>query len=143
MVNAFLHSRDECQKSLREFLHCDEQVKEHLRAAFLNLHLHRAASLKGLAAADDEREIVGAEPRVAGGRVRIREACTAQDRRDVDAGLQALLAKSKALHFRQGEAQRSAVDGRVPEDVVAHAVVVNGSRLVEADEFLLSGGGGV
>ena len=40
----------------------DEEVKEHLRAALLHLHLHRAASLEGLAAADDEREIVGAEP---------------------------------------------------------------------------------
>jgi len=39
-----------------------EQVKEQLRVASLHLLLHRAASFEGLAAADDECEVVGAEP---------------------------------------------------------------------------------
>ena len=119
----------------------DEEVKEHLRAALLHLHLHRAAPLEGLAAADDEREIVGAEPRVAGRRVRVRESCAAQDRRYVDAGLQALLAKSEALQVWQRVALRGTVDGCIPKDVVAHAVVVNCRELVEADEFLFGGVG--
>ena len=121
--------------------HRDKQVKEHLRAALLHLHLHRAAPLEGLAAANDECEVVGAEPRVAGRRVRICEACTAQDRRDIDAGLQALLPKSETLEFRQREALRGAVDGCIPEDIVTHAVMVDYCRLVEADEFLFGGGG--
>lgn len=41
--------------------HGDEQVKEHLCAALLHLHLHCAAALEGLAAADDECEVMSAE----------------------------------------------------------------------------------
>jgi len=116
--------------------HRHEQVEEELRVALLHLHLHRAAALEGLAAADDEGEVVGAEARVAGRRVRIREACTAQDGRDVDAGLQALLTKSEALQVWQGEAERGTVNGCVTEDIVAHAVVVDGRGIVETDELL-------
>ena len=123
--------------------HRYKQVKEHLRAALLHLHLHSTALLEGLAATDDECEIVGAEPRVACGRVRIRKSCTTQDRRNVNTRLQALLTKSEALQFWQAEALRRAVDGRIPKDIVAHAVMVDCRRLVEADEFLLGGRGGV
>jgi len=116
--------------------HRHEQVEEELRVALLHLHLHRAAALEGLAAADDEGEVVGAEARVAGRRVRIREACTAQDSRHVDTSLQTLLPKSEALQIWQTETKRSAVDGCIPEDVVTRAVMVGGRRLIEADELL-------
>jgi len=94
--------------------HRDKQVKEHLRAAFFHLHLHRAAALEGFAAVDNESKEMGAEPRVAGRRVRISESSTAQDRRHVNTRLQALLSKSKTLQFWQAETKRSAVDNRVP-----------------------------
>ena len=40
--------------------HGDEEVEEHL-ATSLHLDSHGAASLEGVAAADDEREVVGSE----------------------------------------------------------------------------------
>jgi len=116
--------------------HRHEQIEEELGVALLHLHLHCAAALEGLAAADDECEVVCAEARVAGRRVRVGETCTAQYGRYVDAGLQALFPESKALQIGQREAQRGAVDGCVTEDIITHAVVVDCRGVVEAVEFL-------
>ena len=110
--------------------HCHEQIEEEL-SSFLHLHLHRATAFEGLAAADDESEVMCAESRVAWRRVRICETCTAQDGRHVNAGLQTLFPESKALQIRQAEAQGSAVDDCVAEDIVTHTTVVDDSELVE------------
>lgn len=79
---------------------------------------------------------MGSEAGVTGRRVRVSEACAAQDGRHVNASLQALLAESEALKVWQAEAERRAVDDCVAEDIVAHAVVVRCSGLIEADELL-------
>lgn len=50
----------------------NKEIKEELRAAVVHLQLHRAAALKGAAAADDQGKIVCPQLRVGVGRVGIR-----------------------------------------------------------------------
>lgn len=82
--------------------HRNEQIKEQRRAALLHLHLHRAAALERVAAADDEREVVRAELRVRSGCVGVGVAGGGEDGAALDAGLEALLFEREALEF--GEA---------------------------------------
>ena len=78
--------------------HGDKQVEAQL-AASLHLVLHRAAALERVARADDEREVVRAQLRVGVGGVGVGVARRRQDRRALDARLQALLAESEALEL--------------------------------------------
>ena len=57
----------------------DEEVEEQRRPAGLHLHLHGAAALEGVAAADDERKVVRAQLGVAGGRVGVGKAGGGED----------------------------------------------------------------
>lgn len=38
--------------------HCDEEIEEEWSAAILHFHLHGAATLEGVPAADDQGEVV-------------------------------------------------------------------------------------
>jgi len=83
--------------------HGDEQIEEQGRAAGFHLHLHRAAALEGVAAADDEGEVVGAQLGVAGGSVGVGETGGGEDGAALDAGLQTLLFEREALEFGKME----------------------------------------
>lgn len=98
--------------------HGHEQVEEELAAAALHLGLHGAAALERLAAADDEGEVVSAEPRVRVGRVVVGVLRRPQDGRDVDPALQALLAQRQALELLESELVGRAVHHRVAEQVL-------------------------
>lgn len=65
----------------------DEQVKEQLAPAVEHLQLHGAAALEGRAAADDEREVVGAQLGVCIGRVGVSIPGGREDGAALDAGL--------------------------------------------------------
>lgn len=78
--------------------HGDEQVEEELATA-LHLVLHGSAALEGVAGADDEGEVVGTELAVGVGGVGVGVTGRGQDGAALDAGLEALLAKSKALQL--------------------------------------------
>ena len=49
--------------------HGDEQIKKEWCATRFHLHLHRPAPFEGIAAADDESEIMGSQFRVGGRRI--------------------------------------------------------------------------
>ena len=110
--------------------HGDEQVEEefpaswpeHFAAAgFLHLGLHGAAALEGLAAPDDECQVMGAQAAVGVGRMRIAVLRAAKDGADVDAGLQSLLSQRQPLEFLQPITVCGAVDYRVAEQVLVEA----------------------
>ena len=65
----------------------NKEVEEQRRRAVPHLELHRAAALKGAAAADDEREVVGAQLRVRVGCVGVGVARRREDGAALDAGL--------------------------------------------------------
>ena len=71
--------------------HRHEEVEEERRSACLHLHLHRAAALEGVAATDDESEVVCAELGVAGRCVGVGVAGGGEDGAALDARLEALL----------------------------------------------------
>jgi len=64
----------------------DKQIKEQLAPACHHLHLHRARALEGAAAADDEREVVGAQLGVGVGGVGVGVAGGGEDCGALDAG---------------------------------------------------------
>lgn len=70
----------------------DKQIKEELSAAVEHLKLHRATSLEGAAAADDEGEVVGAQLGVGVGGVRISIASGSEDGAGLDSRFCLLLA---------------------------------------------------
>ena len=71
--------------------HSNEKIEKQRRPSMLHLHLHRPASLEGVARADDESEVVRSQLGIGGGRVGVGEAGGRQDRAALDAGLEALL----------------------------------------------------
>lgn len=92
--------------------HGDEEVEEQF-AAMLHLALHRAAPLEGVAAADDESEVVCSKFRVRIRGVAVRPACRGQDGRNVDAGLQTLLPESETLEFIEAIADCGTAENQV------------------------------
>ena len=64
----------------------NKEVKEERRASVPHLELHRAAALKGVAATDDEREVMGAQLRVRVGRVSVGIARRREDGATLDSG---------------------------------------------------------
>lgn len=110
--------------------HGNEQVEEkfpttlsiHVAAAALfHFGLHRAAALEGLAAADDECQIMGAQATVGVGRVSVAILRATKDDADVDTSLQPLLPQRQSLEFLQSVALCGAVDYRVAEQVLVQA----------------------
>lgn len=71
-----------------------------------------------------------AKPAVAIRRMRVGIAHASQDRADVNADLQALLAESKALQVRQGVASSGTVDGRVAKDQSVMSGMVDERRVL-------------
>ena len=65
---------------------CDEQIEEQLAPASHHLHLHCARALEGPAAADDKREVVGAQFGVGVGGVGVGVAGGGEDCGALDAG---------------------------------------------------------
>ncbi len=64
---------------------------------------------------------MGAQAAVRVGRVRVAVLGAAEDRADIDAGLQPLLPQREALQLLQPVSVRGAVDDRVAEEVLAQA----------------------
>lgn len=64
--------------------HGDEQIEEERRAALLHLHLHRAAALERVAAADDEGEVMCPQLGVGGRCVRVGVAGRREDGATLD-----------------------------------------------------------
>lgn len=62
--------------------HCNKQIKEQFSSR-LHFHLHRATSLEGIAAADDESEVVGSELGVGVGSMGVGPTSRRQNRRDL------------------------------------------------------------
>jgi hypothetical protein len=120
--------------------HGDKEIEKQL-PPHLHFHLHRPTALERLPAADDESEVMGAQPRVGVWRVLVREARTAEDGGDLDAALQALLAQGEPLELLEAIPVRGAVHGRVAENDVADASVED-CRL-DGDAAAVGGGGGV
>lgn len=79
--------------------HSDEEIEEEWRTTVLHLHLHRAATLEGVAAANDEGKVVSAKFGVAGRCVGVGETSRRQDGAALDTRLQTLLLESEALEF--------------------------------------------
>lgn len=63
---------------------CDEKVKEKRTTAIMHFKLHGAASLKSVAGADDESEVMGAKLRVSVWRVGISVSSRCQDSAALD-----------------------------------------------------------
>lgn len=78
--------------------HGHEEVEEEL-ATLLHLDSHSAASLEGVSASNDEREIMSTKLGVAVRCVGICESGRGEDGRDLDTRLKSLLAKGKSLQF--------------------------------------------
>lgn len=87
--------------------HRDKKIKKQLPAA-LHLHLHRAAALERVAAPDDHRQVMRAQPRLGVGGVGVCEARAGEDRAALDAAVEALLAESETLEWLQGVFLRGA-----------------------------------
>ena len=107
----------------------DEEIEEH-SATPLHLRLHGPALLERTTSPHHEREEVRAQSAVVIGRMRVRIAHAAQDRADVDAGLQALLAKSEALQVRKGVAPGGTIDCCVAKDQRVMSGVVDERRVL-------------
>lgn len=65
----------------------NKKIKKQRCPSLLHLHLHRAATFERIATADDEREVVGTQLGVAGGRVGVGEAGGGEDGAALHAGL--------------------------------------------------------
>lgn len=74
----------------------DKQIEKQLSPRF-HLHLHSPAALERVPAADQQRKVVCAQPRVRVWSVGIRVPCRGQDRAALGSGLQALLLERKPL----------------------------------------------
>jgi len=97
-----------------------KQIKEKLPAT-LHLRLHGSAPLKRPATPNDQGQVMSAEPRVRVRRVVIGVPRAAQNRRDLDPALQALLPESKPLELLEPIRLRRAVYDRVLQEVLSHA----------------------
>lgn len=106
--------------------HGNEQVEEQLAAAGLHLSLHGAATLKRLAAADDQSKVVSTEATVRIRRVGISVLGRPQDGADVDAGMQPLLAQSQTLQLLEAVPIGGTVDDCVTQDLGPHAGEIDG-----------------
>jgi len=115
--------------------HGDKQVEKQFptsfavhvaAAALLHLGLHGAAALEGLAAPDDERQVMSAQAAVRVGRVCVTVLSAAEDGADVDAGLQPLLPQREPLELFEPVALRDTVHDRVTEYVLTDAREVHG-----------------
>ena len=82
--------------------HRDKQIEKQRRPAPLHLRLQRPAPLERGPAADDEREVVGAQLGVRGGRVRVGVAGRGEDGAALDARGEALFLEGEALEVREG-----------------------------------------
>lgn len=120
--------------------HGDEQVEPQARAVAVpgadararhaHLRLHGARPLEGVAAADDQSEIVGAQVSVTLRCVSVRKLRTGEDSGDGDAGLQTLFPECDSFELRELVALGGAVDGRILQDADALAGVwICGVRL--------------
>ena len=95
--------------------HGDKEVEEEFAAVF-HFALHGAAALEGLAGADDEGKVVGAELRVVVGRVCVGVTGGGEDGGALDARLQSLLPERQLLELVQTVLLGLAVDDRVLQD---------------------------
>jgi hypothetical protein len=77
--------------------HRHKQIKEKWCAACFHLQLHRATALEGIPAADDQREVVGAELGVGRRRVGVGVSRRGQDGAALDVGGEALLLEGEPL----------------------------------------------
>ncbi len=119
----------------------DKKVKEHL-ATSLHLNSHSATSLEGVAAADDEREIVSSKLSIIVRSVLVCPASGRQYGRDLNARLETLLPKGKTLQLIEPVLVGSTaserlddgsniemnylLDGSVLEDGLLNSMVVDG-----------------
>jgi len=117
----------------------DEQIEEEFPTT-LHLRLHGAAPLKRLATSDDQGQVVSAEARVRVRRVVVRVARAAQDRADLDAALQALLAQRQRLQLLEPVAPRGAVHDGVAQQGLARAGDVTRGLDVSATASVFRGG---
>lgn len=102
--------------------HCHKQIKEQL-APILHLHLHGSTSLEGLAAANNESQVMGSKARIGVRRVVVRIPSRSQDHISGNSNLQALLAESNTLQVFQAVFLGCAVHDRVSEHNSAHSRV--------------------
>lgn len=100
----------------------NKQIEEQLAPHF-HLHLHGAATLECLPAADNQSQVMSAKAGVAVRRVLIGIPSTAQDDADLDSALQALLAQGQALELFEAITLSRTVHSCVSEEIVAHAGV--------------------
>jgi len=114
--------------------HGNKQVEEelaasrsiHVATALFHLGLHGAAALEGLAAPDDERQVMGAQAAVRVGGVGVAVLGAAQHGAYVDARVQPLFAQRQLLELLQPITPRGTVDDGVAEDVLADARYIDG-----------------
>ena len=106
--------------------HRHKQIKEQPAARF-HLLLHRAAALERAPTADDKCEVVRSQTRVRVRRVRVRISCAAQDRANLDAILEPLLAQSYPFKLDETVSICRTIYARVTQDDVAHAGVEESS----------------
>lgn len=105
--------------------HRHEQVKEQF-SPHLHLHLHGSTTLECFPAADDQSEVMSAQPRVIVRCVLVGIPSTAQNDADLDPALQALLAQRELLELLEAVAVGSTVHSCVTEDKVIHTGVEKG-----------------
>jgi hypothetical protein len=98
------------------------QIKEQF-ASILHLHLHGAAALECLPAADNQSKVMSAKARVVVWSVLVGVPSTAQDDADLDSTLQPLLAQGQPLELLEAVTISCAIHGRVAENNVTHARV--------------------
>jgi hypothetical protein len=84
--------------------HGNKQIKEQ-SSTLLHLHLHGPTPLEGVFAADDQSEIVGTQLGIRIGCLGVSVAGRREYGADLDAGLEALLAKGEPAQLRQLVAQ--------------------------------------
>ena len=107
----------------------DEEIEEHSPAP-LHLRLHGPALLERATSPHNECKEMRAEAAVAIRRMRVCITHASQNRADVDADLQALLAKGEALQVREGVPPSGTVDGSVAKDQGVMGGVVDERRLL-------------
>ena len=80
---------------------CDEKIEEQLAPSSSHLHLHRTASFEGVPASYDQSKIVSSQLTISVWCVGVCVSSRRDDSRALNAGLQALLAKSDLLELRE------------------------------------------
>lgn len=80
--------------------HGNKQIKEQ-SSTLLHLHLHGPTPLEGVFAADDQSEIVSTQLGIRIGCLGVSVAGRREYSADLDAGLEALLAKGEPAQLRQ------------------------------------------